>query len=140
MTQIVEPGDSITVVVKGTVPHTTSKATEVVIKPERPGPAGNLPGSVLADWKGFGDALEVHSIANAKVEVIFTSRFKNGVHIDLSDGLYWIRRPDGWQPMYVGDSTIPGSFHGKTAPKQPQRLREDREYSADDEDQFDEWN
>lgn len=129
--QLVEPGDGILLVVKGTVPISThaNDFTKVTIRPEHPKPVVNSGSASLLrswDWTGFDDEVNTYNIANAKVEVIFTSKFKNGVHIDLADGSYWMRRPDGWQPMYVGDGVNSGSIHGRNAPKQPQRLKEAR--------------
>lgn len=123
--QIIEPGDGLLLVVKGTVPFSTNSNdyAEVTINPERPRPT--VSNESWHDWHGFGDALDVYAIANAKVEVIYTSKFKNGVHIDLADGSYWMRRPDGWHAMATeGDLNYPSV--GKAAPKQPQRLRESR--------------
>jgi hypothetical protein len=128
--QLVEPGDGILLVIKGVVPFGTSKFTEVTIKPERPKPAAPSivelwDSNSFANWQGFGDAQDIYNIANAKVEVIYTSKYKNGVHIDLSDGSYWMRKPDGWHHMFIGTEMRVGG-QNSLVPKQPQRLKEAR--------------
>jgi hypothetical protein len=126
--QLVEPGDTIILVVKGIVPFDTSKYTEVTVKPERPKPA-NVPNRFsnleLAEWRGWEDAFDVYAIANATVEVTYVSRYKNGVYIDLDDREFWMRRPDGWTKMYIG-SDLRSDDGLKTKPVNPQRLKEER--------------
>lgn len=128
--QVYEPGDKIRIVIEGTIPVEGIRATNVAIRPEHPRPGDNYPNfAALGDWTGFGDAIDQYGVANARVSVTKTSRYKNGVHIDLSDGTYWLRRPDGWHFMAIGQSLPPYVGMGtrrKDAPTRPQRLKEDR--------------
>ncbi len=48
--------------------------------------------------------------------------WRNGVHIDI-DGLYWMRRPDGWHQMHISNNSEPGFV--RVVPRLPvQRLVE----------------
>lgn len=156
--QVVEPGDDMVITIRGKVPSGDGRPVFKVSvdDPNRRQPIGTSFPDITDpySWTGFGSgprAVSFDLALGAKVEVTYTSRFKEGVHIDLEDNTYWMRNPDGWHymPIEVGGEVYTHPL--KTAPKQPQLLTEDRLHVGDgywpddsddlhtDEDQFNEW-
>lgn len=127
------PGDEVTITIKGKIPKHYYGSTEVTIKAPQPAitPDNFFPLGAEYSMQYPKDVTISFGLCNTEIHIEHKATLKNGVYIDLDaddrgDKQYWMLRPDGWHRMYVGDSraTMPECVTRK--PKNPQRLKEDR--------------
>lgn len=125
-----EPGDEITITIKGKISEYQSGTKVVIDQPLNPFPLIPIPGQFCLDNRGSASFTFYLRPEEAKVTVEHKAKHKNGVHIDLGakrpEDQYWLRRPDGWHKMSVESTPRPtGLLPDK--PAKPQRLKEDRD-------------